>query len=94
MREITVVGGSGEVWTGAAAWVTVLWALRTYRKLAFRLGTPAGMPLARAAVLAAARIRTVTRQEPEPALRALPADDPFHEGWTVVACDEQCEIEH
>ncbi|MGC0419006.1 thiol-disulfide oxidoreductase DCC family protein [Embleya sp. AB8] len=91
VREITVVGGSGEVWTGAAAWVTVLWALRGYRRLSRRLGTPVGMPMARAAVLAAARIRAVTRADP------LPPEtdhDPYREAWTIVACTERCELDH
>ncbi|MFF7243460.1 DCC1-like thiol-disulfide oxidoreductase family protein [Embleya sp. NPDC008237] len=91
LRELTVVGGGGEVWSGAAAWVTVAWALRAYRGLSHRLATPMGMPVARAAVLAAARIRAVTRSEPLP---PYPYADPYREPWTVVACADRCEIEH
>jgi predicted DCC family thiol-disulfide oxidoreductase YuxK len=58
LQEITVVGSGGEVYTGANAWITCLWALRAYRGTANRLATPAGLPLARAAVLAAAKLRT------------------------------------
>ncbi|MFE3199349.1 thiol-disulfide oxidoreductase DCC family protein [Embleya sp. NPDC059237] len=91
LRELTVVGGSGEVWSGAAAWVTVLWALRAYRGLSFRLGTPIGMPMARAAVLGAARIRSATHRGPLP---PDPDANPYREPWTVVECDGDCELAH
>ncbi|WP_052440588.1 thiol-disulfide oxidoreductase DCC family protein [Streptacidiphilus anmyonensis] len=55
--EITVVGDAGQVYEGPAAWIACLWALDDYRATAHRLNTPAGAPLARAAVLAAARGR-------------------------------------
>ncbi|MDG9720774.1 thiol-disulfide oxidoreductase DCC family protein [Streptomyces sp. DH24] len=57
LDEITVVGDTGQVYRGAAAWVVTLWALREHRPLAHRLSTPAGTRLARGAVLAAARWR-------------------------------------
>ncbi|SHI03422.1 thiol-disulfide oxidoreductase DCC family protein [Streptomyces sp. 3214.6] len=57
LDEITVVGDAGQVYTGAAAWIVTLWALREHRPLAHRLSTPAGAKLARAAVLAAAKWR-------------------------------------
>jgi predicted DCC family thiol-disulfide oxidoreductase YuxK len=57
LDEVTVVGDSGQVYRGAAAWVVVLWALREHRPLAHRLSTPAGARLARGAVLAAAKWR-------------------------------------
>lgn len=57
LREITVVGDSGQVYQGDAAWLVCLWALAEYRPLAHRLSTRAGAPVARAAVLAAARYR-------------------------------------
>jgi predicted DCC family thiol-disulfide oxidoreductase YuxK len=87
LGEITVVGGSGEVWTGAAAWITVLWALRSYRRTAFRLATPAGLPVARATVLTAARIRAITRRTPVGS-----AEDEHHAYWTNVRCDERCHV--
>lgn len=59
-REITVVGDGGQVWTGHHAFVTCLWALAQYRPLAHRLSTPAGLPLARGAALAAAKYRAAT----------------------------------
>ncbi|MGW1996318.1 thiol-disulfide oxidoreductase DCC family protein [Embleya sp. NPDC001921] len=91
VRELTVVGSAGEVWSGPAAWITVAWALRAYRGLSYRLATPMGMPMARAAVLAAARIRAVTRRQPLP---PYPDEDPYLEPWTVVACGDRCELEH
>ncbi|HET9379279.1 MAG TPA: DCC1-like thiol-disulfide oxidoreductase family protein [Streptomyces sp.] len=57
LGEITVVGDTGQVYRGAAAWIVTLWALREHRPLAHRLSTPAGVRLARGAVLAAARWR-------------------------------------
>jgi len=60
LGEITVVGDTGEVWRGAPAFVTCLWALAEHRPLAHRLGTPAGLPLARAAAFAASKYRAVT----------------------------------
>ncbi len=64
-REITVIGDAGQVWTGHHAFVVCLWALRGYRPLAHRLSTPAGLPIARAAALAAAKYRAATgRGEP------------------------------
>ncbi|MFC4499695.1 MULTISPECIES: thiol-disulfide oxidoreductase DCC family protein [Streptomyces] len=57
LDEITVVGDSGQVYRGAAAWIVTLWALREYRPLAHRLSTPAGTTLARGAVLTAAKWR-------------------------------------
>ena len=57
LDEITVVGDSGQVYQGAAAWIVTLWALREHRPLAHRLSTPAGTRIARGAVLAAAKWR-------------------------------------
>ena len=57
LDEITVVGDSGQVYRGAAAWIVTLWALREHRPLAHRLSTPTGARLARGAVLAAAKWR-------------------------------------
>ncbi|MEU4009686.1 DUF393 domain-containing protein [Streptomyces pseudogriseolus] len=57
LSEITVVGDGGQVYRGAAAWIVTLWALRDHRRLAHRLSTPAGMPLAKGAVLTAAKWR-------------------------------------
>jgi predicted DCC family thiol-disulfide oxidoreductase YuxK len=58
LREITVIGDGGQVYVGDAAWIACLWALARHRNLAYRLATPAGRPLARASVLAAAKLRT------------------------------------
>ncbi|MEU6340478.1 DCC1-like thiol-disulfide oxidoreductase family protein [Streptomyces sp. NPDC046977] len=57
LREITVIGDSGQVYRGDAAWLVCLWALSEYRPTAHRLSTRSGAPLARAAVLMAARYR-------------------------------------
>ena len=57
LTEITVIGDGGQVFAGDAAWIACLWALAKHRGLARRLATPAGRPLARAAVLVAAKLR-------------------------------------
>ncbi|GGY27521.1 thiol-disulfide oxidoreductase DCC family protein [Streptomyces omiyaensis] len=57
LREVTVVGDRGQVYRASAAWIVCLWALAEHRPRAHWLATPAGRPLARAAVLTAARWR-------------------------------------
>jgi len=57
LREITVVGDDGSVWTNEHAWVMCLWATRMHRGLAERLARPAWLPLARAAACSAAGLR-------------------------------------
>ncbi|MFR9673701.1 thiol-disulfide oxidoreductase DCC family protein [Streptomyces sp. TR06-5] len=57
LEEITVVGDSGQVYRGPAAWIAVLWALADHRATAHRLCTPLGAGLARGMVLAAATWR-------------------------------------
>jgi predicted DCC family thiol-disulfide oxidoreductase YuxK len=57
LREITVVGDGGQVWTGAHAWVVCLWATVEHRDLAVRLSTPLGLPVAKAMAYAAAGLR-------------------------------------
>ncbi|MFC1409468.1 thiol-disulfide oxidoreductase DCC family protein [Streptacidiphilus sp. N1-12] len=57
LREITVIGDSGQVYEGAAAWVVCLWALHAYRPMSHRFATPSGAQLARGMVLTAAKWR-------------------------------------
>lgn len=45
--DLVVVADSGEYWRGDSAWLIVLWALVDYRQWAYRLGSPALLPLAR-----------------------------------------------
>ncbi|MCM2426617.1 thiol-disulfide oxidoreductase DCC family protein [Streptomyces sp. RKAG337] len=60
LSRITVIGDQGQLYTGDAAWIVILWALAEYRPMAHRFSTPVGAPLARAAVLAAAKYRAAT----------------------------------
>ncbi|MFF4244118.1 thiol-disulfide oxidoreductase DCC family protein [Streptomyces sp. NPDC001822] len=62
LDEITVVGDGGQVYRGTSAWIVCLWALAEHRPRAHWLTTPAGRPFARATVLAAAKIRSVTTE--------------------------------
>ena len=57
LREITVVGDDGAVWTREHAWVMCLWATRRHRPMAERLAHPAWLPLARGAAATAAGVR-------------------------------------
>ncbi|MEU3652043.1 DCC1-like thiol-disulfide oxidoreductase family protein [Streptomyces sp. NPDC032161] len=60
LDEITVVGDLGQVYRGTSAWIVCLWALAEHRPTSHWLTTPAGRPFARAAVLAAAKYRSLT----------------------------------
>jgi len=57
LREITVVGDTGQVYEGAAAWVVVLWALHAFRPMSHRFSSPSGAQLARGMVITAAKWR-------------------------------------
>ncbi|MFG2295055.1 thiol-disulfide oxidoreductase DCC family protein [Streptomyces sp. NPDC048603] len=61
LREITVIGDSGQIWTGTDAFIVCLWALTEHRPKANWLATPAGRPFARATMAAAAAWRGATR---------------------------------
>ncbi|MCB5169970.1 DUF393 domain-containing protein [Streptomyces bambusae] len=65
LREITVIGDRGQVYTGTDAFIVCLWALAEHRPKANWLATPAGRPFARAAMLAAARYREAVRTGPD-----------------------------
>ncbi|WP_327244733.1 thiol-disulfide oxidoreductase DCC family protein [Streptomyces sp. NBC_01320] len=60
LSEITVIGDRGQIYRGTSAWIVCLWALAEHRPRAHWLATPAGLPLARASVLAAAKYRSLT----------------------------------
>lgn len=60
LEEITVVGDDGAVYQGTDAWIVCLWALAEHRAKANWLATPAGRPVARLTVLAAAKWRQAT----------------------------------
>jgi len=64
LREITVVGSDGAVWTNEHAWVMCLWATRAHRGLAERLARPGWLPLARGAAYSAAGLRHLLRSAP------------------------------
>jgi predicted DCC family thiol-disulfide oxidoreductase YuxK len=44
--ELIVVGDTGDVWVGPAAFLTCLWALVEWREWSYRLSGPAFAPLA------------------------------------------------
>ena len=45
--ELVVVADTGEVWSGDASWVMVLWALDEYRAWALRFASPTLLPIAK-----------------------------------------------
>jgi predicted DCC family thiol-disulfide oxidoreductase YuxK len=61
LRDLTVVSDTGLVWTGDGAWLTCLWALADYRRMAERLGSPRLLPAARRFIAAASAVRESTR---------------------------------
>lgn len=46
LAQVTVTASDGAVYRGTNAWITVLWALRDYRRWALRFATPRWRPLA------------------------------------------------
>jgi predicted DCC family thiol-disulfide oxidoreductase YuxK len=66
LRDITVVGSDGAVWTNEHAWVMCLWATRAHRGLAERLARPQWLPLARGAAYSAAGLRHLLGVGPSP----------------------------
>ncbi len=80
LREITVVGDSGQIWTGTDAFIVGLWALAEHRPRANWLSTPAGRPFARAAMYTASAWRQAVRTEGRP------------EGIEGPACDDHCSV--
>lgn len=61
LQELTVVADDGRVWREDAAWITCLWALRSYRGWALRLASPAMRPRARAFFRLLSRSRHASR---------------------------------
>ncbi|MET9957553.1 DCC1-like thiol-disulfide oxidoreductase family protein [Streptomyces sp. NPDC006326] len=87
LREITVIGDRGQVWTGTDAFIVCLWALAEHRPKANWLATPAGRPFARAAMYTASAWRQAVRTEGGAAGGA--------EGEPEVdepACDDHCSV--
>ncbi|MET8204511.1 DCC1-like thiol-disulfide oxidoreductase family protein [Streptomyces sp. NPDC005373] len=101
LSEITLVGDSGQIYRGPAAWVVTLWALSEYRPLSHKFSTPAGARLARAAVLTAAKYRQPHRyqQVSKAGGGAYRRADGWAydrvDGWTYygpAVCDSGCHV--
>lgn len=76
LKEITVIGDRGQIYTGPAAWIVCLWALAEHRPKAHWLATPAGAPFVRVTMLAAAKYREATRAG----------------GAVGTPCDDRCSV--
>ncbi|MFF8956439.1 thiol-disulfide oxidoreductase DCC family protein [Streptomyces sp. NPDC014894] len=88
LREITVIGDRGQIYSGSAAWIVCLWALAEHRPRAHWLATPAGAPFVRVTMLAAAKYRELSGAQA--AAPGAPAGTP---GDTAgPPCDDRCEI--
>ncbi|MCX5145886.1 DCC1-like thiol-disulfide oxidoreductase family protein [Streptomyces sp. NPDC048550] len=83
LREITVIGDAGQVWTGTDAFIVCLWALVEHRPKANWLATPAGRPFARAAMYTASAWRQAVRTGPGPEGEVEPE---------APACDDHCAV--
>ncbi|MER5770590.1 DCC1-like thiol-disulfide oxidoreductase family protein [Streptomyces sp. NPDC001985] len=99
LREITVIGDRGQVYSGAAAWVVCLWALAEHRPKAHWLATPAGAPFVRVTMLAAAKYRELSGSGPGPVdagagagVRAGPGDVAGAGSGAAAPCDDRCAI--
>ncbi|MFN0106087.1 MAG: hypothetical protein ACKV2U_28855 [Bryobacteraceae bacterium] len=57
--DLVVTADSGEMWTGNAAWLMVIWALDEYRDWSYRLSGPSLLPLARQAFATLSQNRTL-----------------------------------
>jgi predicted DCC family thiol-disulfide oxidoreductase YuxK len=44
-KDVVVLADDGRWWQGPSAWITCLWATAAYREWAFRLASPALLPL-------------------------------------------------
>jgi hypothetical protein len=55
--DLVVEADTGEVWTGDAAWLVVIWALARYRPLSRTLAAPALLPTAKAAFATISKYR-------------------------------------
>jgi len=64
LKEITVVGDGGQVYTGAKAWLMCLWALRNYRQRALLWSRPERLPYARRFVAWVSRNRKALQRSP------------------------------
>ncbi|UQX02639.1 DCC1-like thiol-disulfide oxidoreductase family protein [Streptomyces sp. RerS4] len=84
LREITVIGDTGQVWTGTDAFIVCLWALAEHRPKANWLATPAGRPFAKAAMHTAAAVRHAVRTE------STESSTEFSSESGVPACDDRC----
>jgi len=49
-QQVIAMSDTGDIYRGDSAWITILWALRDYRRWAFRLARPAWRHQAKAAV--------------------------------------------
>ncbi|MFF4101161.1 thiol-disulfide oxidoreductase DCC family protein [Streptomyces sp. NPDC001903] len=83
LREITVIGDAGQVWTGTDAFIVCLWALAEHRPKANWLATAAGRPFARAAMYTASAWRQAVRTEPGAESEAEPE---------TPACGDHCSV--
>ena len=62
LERITVTASDGAVYRGTNAWITVLWALRNYRRWALRFARPRWRPLAEKLFAAVTGLAKLTKR--------------------------------
>ncbi|MEZ5093159.1 DCC1-like thiol-disulfide oxidoreductase family protein [Nocardioides sp.] len=88
LKEITVVGDRGEVWTHERAWVVCLWATVRHRALAERLAEPHLIGLTKVIASAAAGLRELLPRSSEGGSGAAPS--PSGGGYADGCAGPQC----
>ncbi|MBM2617447.1 DUF393 domain-containing protein [Actinoplanes sp. LDG1-06] len=79
LRDVTVIGNEGSVYTGEGAWAACLWALADYRGLSERMGSGA----AKRFIAAASAVRERTRTQVFDAVGT-------EVGYYGDGCDDRC----
>lgn len=62
LDKVTVTASDGAVYRGTNAWITVLWALRAYRRWSLRFAQPRWRPMAEALFGAIAGVAKMTKK--------------------------------
>lgn len=69
LDKITVTANDGSVYRGTNAWITVLWALRNYRRWSLRFAKDAWRPWAERLFATVAGVAKLTKRRPRNAAK-------------------------
>ncbi len=59
LDDVTVISDCGDVYRNEKAWLMCLWALKRYRRMAYKLSSPAMAPRVKSFVAMVSKYRTV-----------------------------------